>query len=422
MDQRTKEIVDDARERYGLHDYYLHRFDIVRSTTIFRETAYTLCMEWFPTHIKDWKDEFYNPKGTVSLEIDIHSRKLQRLIFTERLSYVESLKFDFSHRDEIIKWIEKHTGLIYEKQFEYWKEEKDSVHFKECFNGVRVSPSGYIEFKLNEEGRLTLFSAIGQFPSDQQVKNEKYQLTIEQVEELVREQIKYFVFPVMKQKKIVPAFALEEIYVKNDGSSTLPFQFIVDDKFSIEIDKLIEWEEPLVDSYQKKPLTIIEEVIPEQAFASEPHPDLQPITEEEVYKCMNAVQILMRQKYANESGKWTVVSLHREKGYIHATLKKKEHREWLFNRKLKLFIDTKKYEVFNFMDNEPLLDMYKELKEPEDTTITNEKAFEKLKELIEMTPYYVYDFKQGSYVLCGKMDCQYAVRADNGEVVELNDW
>ncbi|WP_235749586.1 hypothetical protein [Neobacillus bataviensis] len=73
------------------------------------------------------------------------------------------------------------------------------------------------------------------------------------------------------------------------------------------------------------------------------------------------------------------------------------------------------------MDNKPFLKMYMDLKEAEEIKVTKEEAFEKLKELIELTPYYVYDFEQGYYVLCGKLDSHYAVKAYNGEVVELSE-
>lgn len=65
--------------------------------------------------------------------------------------------------------------------------------------------------------------------------------------------------------------------------------------------------------------------------------------------------------------------------------------------------------------------MYMELKEVDEIKVTKEKAFEQLKDFIQLTPYYVYDFEEGYYVLCGKLDCQYAVKACNGEIVELSE-
>lgn len=421
MDKRIKELINFTKEKYCLHEYYVHTFDINRSTTIFKDTIYSLSMEWFPNHIKNWDDETYNPEGTVSIEIDIHSRKTKHVIFSEGISTVDGMTFDLNNRGEIIKWIEKETGLTYGRQFEFWKEEERELHFKECINGVAVSPSGYIEFKLDQEGRLTLFSVYGQFPTKKLINQEKYLLSIEQVEELAKEQLKLIEFPVIERKKLVPAFAIEEIYIKNDCSSTLPFEFFVDDKFPLQMDKVIEWNDNIQKPFQSNILSLIENVTPDQAFQCESHPDLRPITEEEIKKCVSTIRKFLSQEYTNDSGKWALKSLYRDKGYIHATLKKKEQNERVFKRKMKLFIDSDTYEVLNYMDNKPFLETYMELKEAEEIKVTKEEAFEKIKELIELTPYYVYDFEQGYYVLCGKLDCQYAVRANNGEVVELNE-
>ena len=378
-------------------------------------------MEWLPNHIKNWDDETYNPEGTVCIEIDIHSRKTKRAIFSKGISSVDGMTFDLNNRDEIIKWIEKETGLNYGRQFKFWKEEERELHFKECIDGVAVSPSGNIEVKLDTEGRLILFSIYGQFPSEKLVKREKYLLSLEQIEKLAEEQFKLFEFPVIEQKKLVPVFAIEEIYIKNNGLSTLPYEFFVDDKFSLQMDKVIEWDDNIQKTFQSKILSLIENVTPDQAFQCEPHPNLQPITEEEIKKCVNNIKKFLSQEYTNDSGKWALKSLYRDKGYIHATLKAKEQKERVFKRKVKLFIDAETYQVLNYMDNEPFLEMYMELEEAEEIKVAKEEAFEKLKDFIELTPYYVFDFEQGYYVLCGKLDCQYAVKANNGEVVELNE-
>ncbi|AWE07813.1 hypothetical protein DCE79_10640 [Lysinibacillus sp. 2017] len=418
MDKRIEELVNFTKEKYCLHEYYLHTFDIYRSTTIFKDTVYTLSMEWFPNHIKNWDDETYNPEGTACIELDIHSRRTKRVIFSKGISTVDGMTFDLNNRDEIIKWIEKETGLNYGRQFEFWKEEERGLQFKECIDGVAVSPSGNIELKLDKEGRLTLFSIYGQFPSEKLVKQEKYLLSLEQIEELAKEQLKLVEFPVTEQKKLIPAFAIEEIYIKNNCFSTLPF---VDDTFSLQMDKVLEWDDNIQETFQSKIISLIENVTPDQAFQCEPHPDLRSITEEEIKKCVSNIKKFFSQEYPNDSGKWVLKSLYRDKGYIHATLKAKEQKERVFKRKLKLFIDSETYQVLNFMDNKPFLKIYMELEEAEEIKVKKEEAFKKLKDFIELTPYYVYDFEQGSYVLCGKLDCHFAVKANNGEVVELNE-
>lgn len=53
MDKRIEELINFTKEKYSLHEYYLHTFNLYRSTTIFKDTGYSLSMEWFPNHIKN---------------------------------------------------------------------------------------------------------------------------------------------------------------------------------------------------------------------------------------------------------------------------------------------------------------------------------------------------------------------------------
>ena len=68
-----------------------------------------------------------------------------------------------------------------------------------------------------------------------------------------------------------------------------------------------------------------------------------------------------------------------------------------------------------------MLEIFDQFNVPEKATITKDEAYEKIKELFELKPYYVYDFKQSLYVLCGKLDCDYGVIASNGEIIALDD-
>lgn len=54
-------------------------------------------------------------------------------------------------------------------------------------------------------------------------------------------------------------------------------------------------------------------------------------------------------------------------------------------------------------------------------TIGKDEAFEKIRPHLTLTPVYVYDAEQKQYVLCGKLDCPYAVHAATGERLSLNE-
>lgn len=421
MDKRIEDLVEYTRETYDLNKYYLYKWDIQRSVSIFGDTDYILSMEWFPNHVKDWNDETYNPKGTACIDIDIHSKKSKSIIFVGGISYVDNMKFDFENKDEIITWIEKITGLNYKKQFEFLKEEERDLYFKECIDGIAVSPSGYIEFKLDEEGKLIFFSVDGQFPSEELIKKETYKISVNQIEELAREQLKLFEFPNMEQEKLVAVFGIEEIYVRNDGKGHLPYNFFIDEKPRFVVGEVIEWDKKVSKPFHRKVIRMGEETItPEQAFQCEQHPDLKPIKDEEVKKCISEIQNLLSQVYASDSGKWILKYLQRDKGYIKGTIVLKEQKEAsIFKRKVILFIDSKTYEVLNYMDSKELLEACTELKETDAIKVTKKKAFKQLKSSFVLKPYYVYDPNQGYYVLCGKLDCKYAVNTHTGLVIEL---
>lgn len=84
-------------------------------------------------------------------------------------------------------------------------------------------------------------------------------------------------------------------------------------------------------------------------------------------------------------------------------------------------IHPQSLQAVNFIDNKPMLEMFDSFQAPDKITFTKEEAYEKMKQLFELKPYYVYDFEQKQYVLCGKFDCQYGVNASNGVVTLLSD-
>jgi len=113
--------------------------------------------------------------------------------------------------------------------------------------------------------------------------------------------------------------------------------------------------------------------------------------------------------------------LHRDNGYICATLRLNQQDNRIFKRKLTIMINPNSFEVLNYVDNQMFLEMFDDFQTPSKIMINEERAYEKIKEYIELNPYYVYDFEQKEYILCGKLDCHYGVNAATGEVVVLDD-
>lgn len=422
MDRRIQELIDFTKTKFGLTNYYLQRHSFYRNVNIFNDTVYTLCMEWFPKHVTEHVDDDSNPEGTAVIEIDVISHKFKRVIFVKGQTFARGgITFCGLDTNDIVKWIEHETGLTHRKQFQLHREGEGELQFKECIDGVAVSPSGFIEIRFDQEKNLTKFSVNGQFPSKEMIKEETYMLSLEMMEHLAKEQLKLIEFSSYDQKKLFSAYGVEEIYVTNDGLSTIPFEMIVDVRSYLEIDKTIYWDEPIHEPFERKEINWIENVTAEQAFSCEPSPDSYPITKIEQDQCVMAVKDFLRQEYPNDSGKWILKTLHQDIGYIQAILRVNHQDNRVFQRKIKVVIDAKSLQVVNYLDNKMMLEMFDEFQTPDKVTVTKEEAYEKIKGLFELTPYYVYDFQQKQYVLCGKLDCQYGVDAGSGEVVLLGN-
>ncbi|MBT2758154.1 hypothetical protein J7E71_20005 [Mesobacillus foraminis] len=422
MDSRIEKLINSTKARFGLEDYCLKRHSLSRNVNAFNDTNYTLCMEWFPKHVTEQEDDDTNPDGTAVIEINVNTQKVESAIFVMGKTYAKNgIIFASMDTGDIIGWIEEETELAYGRQFTLHKQEEGRLLFKECFEGVPVSPSGFIEVEFNQEGELTSFSIYGQFPAKEIVKEEAYALSLEKVEHLVKEQLKMAEFPSYEQKRLIPVYAIEELYVTNDGTTTLPFEINADQGSYLKIDKTIYWDAPITEQFERKEISWMEDITAEQAFSCEPSPVSFPITKAEQEKCIAAVKNLLQQEYPNDTGRWMLKTLNRDKGYIHAILKAGYQDHRVFQRKMMIMIDAGSLQAVNYMDNQPMLEIYDQFQASDQVTITKEEALGKIKELIEVKPYYVYNFKQKQYVLCGKIDCQHGVNAASGELISLAD-
>jgi len=421
MEQKIQALIAATKEKFGLTNYYLHTSSFHRNLDIFEDTTYIFTTEWLPSHAKKVEEDDLNPPGTAIIDIDVHTGQLKRILFVNNKSFAEKNLIVSTSTNDIIQWIEEETGLTYNEQFQLIEEENGRLFFKECLMGIPVSPSGFIEIKYNQDGQLTLFSAIGQFPPKEKFKQDIPALSLEKVADLPKKQIKLIEFPLEKQKQILPFYGFEEIYIANDLTRTIPYEFFVNDKIQLAIDKIIYWDSPIKQSFEKTFLTVDNDVTLKQAISRECHPNLLPITNLEKEQCISTVSDFLRQEYPNDTGKWLLTTLYRQDNYIYATLKYNKHSNFIFKRKLLVIIDAENLQAINSMDSQFMLNTFEAYTTVEKGTITENQAFDKLKDHLELTPIYVYDKRLAQYILCGKLDCAFAVNARNGELVKLDD-
>lgn len=421
MEQKIQALITATKEKFGLTNYYLHTSSFRRSLDIFEDTTYILTTEWLPSHAIKVEEDDLNPPGTAIIDINVHTGQLKSILFVDNKSFAEKNIIVSTSTKDIIQWIEEETGLTYNEQFQLVEEGNGRLFFKECFMGIPVSPSGSIEIKYNQDGQLTLFSVIGQFPPKNKFKQDVPALSLEKVADLSKKQIKLIEFPLEKQKQILPFYGLEEIYITNDLTRTILYEFFVNDKIQLAIDKIIYWDSPTNQSFEKTSLTFANNITIEQVISKERHPNLLPITNSEKEQCISTVSDFLRQEYPNDTGKWILKTLYRQDNYIYATLKSNEHSHFIFKRKLLVIIDAENLQAINSMDNQFMLNTFEAYTTVKKRTVTENQAFDKLKNHFELTPIYVYDKRLAQYILCGKLDCGFSVNATNGELVKLDD-
>lgn len=425
LNANIQQLIDQTKAKFGLDLYYLKRHSFYRYVNMFNETIYTFNMEWFPSHEAEPEDDDVNPDGTAVIEVNLNTGQIESVIFVMDKTYARyGVTFKRPYPAHVIQWIEQETGLIYGEHFHMHQKEKGELSFEEAIDGVQVTPSGRIEVKWNEHGQLMYFTHHGPFLAKTLLKAEEYALSLDKLENLAKQQVQLFQWPSFEHNRIRSIYALEEIYVKNDGTGTLPFEIGREETHCIYVNEVIEWNEPLNNIFEKKEIDIHEYISAEQAFSLEPSPDAFPISKEEQAESIKAVRTFLAQKYPKDSGKWVLKTLHRDHGYIHAVLKTNGQESSGFMDKLKVFIDASSFEAVNYIDKKEMFQVCGILSPSQaanEISISQKEAFEKLRERLELTPIYVYDEVQKQYVLCGKLDCHDGVDAESGEVFSLKE-
>lgn len=422
MDPRIKKWVDLTRETLGLHNYSLHRTFIHSSLNMFSETEYDLQMDWFPKDFATSNEDEINPPGTAIVKLNLKKGRFRSIIFVEGKKETP-LRFPSEDLSSLIQWIEQETGLSYETQFQFVKQEEQRRIFRSCYKGVPVSPFAEIEVSLDDKGYLFFYEINGIFPSLDEVEEEPYTLTFDQsLHKVVKKEMKLHQFLSSKQQKWISLYTLHPVYIRNKDQSILSSLAEQSGGSRVSVNQRMEWDTP-----KKEPFIPKREASPEKfavtmddVLACTPHRDMQPITDSEKEKAVAGVLSFMRKVFPYDSGVWNLHLLHRTHGKLYGVLKQVQDHG-IVQRQLSVVLDTSNYEAVDYLDNKFLLKMFGKGPSINSMNVPKEEALEEVIQKIQLTPVYVYHAETEKFVLCGKLECKYGVMADSGEIVYLSD-
>lgn len=419
MDKRLSELIDYTKETWGLAPYYLGRHQISRKLTVDLQTIYILNMEWFPSTYANWTNEEENPEGTASIDIDFHSKEFLSAIFVEGKTYAENgIVFPNKESIEVQQWLAYITGYKLE-EFALKRQESNYLYYEREVNGIPISPISYLEVEWDEQGQLTSFTKENINDENAIIIEETFSLSVLELEELMREQVKLGVFPTEDDSRLV--YGIGEVLVRNDKKSTIPFYFDYDLYRKNIVNQTIVWTDSKKDTFTRKSIPDNKEVTTEQANAIEPHPDTLPIGKEEIEHCLKEVTSFLQMKFPHDSGKWVVTYIYRDRFSLHVELEEKSER--YLQNKLLLILDHQTKEVLNYMEKGDLWRNILKIDNwnAKEVKISKTEAFQELKKHVALTPIFVYSPLEKKYVLCGNVHCSVYIDAENGQVLDSED-
>lgn len=420
MSTEIDKLINFTKEALTLDRYILKRYHLYEKTNIFNEISYTLTMEWFPDHLKEWEDTDINPNGTAVIEIDIEQRKFVSIIFVGGKTYVDEPLLNDVTKSNVVQWIEQETELIYDEQFQLQSSVNNEFSFVASFHKIPIYPPANIDIKFDHSGKLVHYSIHGFFPDKTLINVETYTLSRSQIEQIARNQLKFIKFPDDKRKQLRSIYGIEEVFITNNSLRPIVYDPSLDERQVVEMNKNIKWQSPLQSNFIERDLNLSAEVSMDQALSKERKKVLKQLTKDDQMKCFNTVKDFLRQQYATDSGKWQLNKLYRENNYIVAIVRPIEKTNFIFKRKLTVYIDQQSFKIVNYIDNKFMLDVFADYRKPERPIVTKENAYEQLTERITVEPVYVFDPDYNKYILCGKLDCQYGLDAVSGDIIHLD--
>ncbi|AOV07168.1 hypothetical protein [Sporosarcina ureilytica] len=419
MDERLRKIADEIKEKFGLEQYHLETYSFHKERNNVGDFYYKCNLEFFPATIIGEVEEDLYPSGTAIVDYNLTEEAVISVVFVEGQSFSTKVHFNERTAQEVADWIEEETKLIYKRDFRLADRLENGYQFKIEIDGIDSSPGGLIEVEFNDEGKLTSYFTYDTNVNDKTVELEKFTLTLEKIEPVVKEQVRFINIPDENSRRFVPIYTINEVFITNDGKRNIPHS--VRDRNRIVVNEQLEWVTPLDGEIERQFIQPSSTVSIEEAFTHARINERQIITDDQVKQIMPIVRDVLRTVLPEDSGKWTLATVKLEEHFIEVSCQLSKEDATFFNRKFIVLLDPITLEVLNYMDNGELFEVFDTFTHAPDAEISHEEAFEKLLPSITLTPTYVFDLETEKYILCGLLAAADGIDAVTGEIIPLSD-
>ncbi|MFB3225152.1 hypothetical protein [Exiguobacterium sp. PHA03] len=413
----TKQLTDYMLEKYHLTDYVLYESSYTQNK-MNDQTGYSFETFWIPrgTSVIEEEDGTMLPEGTVQITINPVTKRTTTLSLHGPTS-IHSVPDDLRDPNTRIAWIESETDMIHGTHFMIEEENDTFFSYVSCHEGIRLSPGCFIHLTLTENGQLDELFLYGPHPSDHHVKQESFALTLEDIDSLAKQQIKWFSYTKPGHQC---AHTVVETIVTQEASILVPSK--LDFTSSIEVNDVLSWTGLSSKTHERYPFQSGETVTANDVITQTEHPDFRPIPQETADACRAVIKDIIQNEYSADSGQWMLRHIYRQNPYLAVTLSHAHPTSYVDqHRRVTILLDAKTLHWISLTDDQELHTVFDSVSAPELEDEQQDIIFNALRPYLLLTPRYVFAASKGQYVLCGLLDSNHAYLPATNEVVLLRN-
>ncbi|MTH53992.1 hypothetical protein GKZ89_11295 [Bacillus mangrovi] len=419
---KQNEILDQMIEEFRLRGFTPGEATVRRELKVNRETHYFLSVGWYPEGTAPDEEEL-NPDGTIFIEYHLNSGKYTSFLIVGGCDLRNNpAALQAAGKEEAIRWAERKTGLTYKEHFILSKEAADGEEieykFTKTYDGTPIFMQGLFSLTLKKDGTIIGFQLEPGYPD--KTLFSKAAKDLQWYENTLLNQLVLLPYPDAKQKAYVQVYAVEEVFLNENGTAVLPFEFSESRMLGVYPEKILTWNktESAITPFVNK-RALIERDLPEweDALRNKPHPDAAPITDGEEESVIQAAAGHLQKYRPDESGKWILRNICRDHSRLTAHLYP-VNPSALFEKLVYLLEGT---EIVHEIDTSMMNEALKEFASPAPVAVSKKEAAENLRPHVLTKPYWVWDSKTGLYQKLWMLDSKHLVLAASGEIISEND-